>query len=296
VTDLDAFHAWVIRRGRSSITADSYRIQVRACLASRNLTDRLVSPELSPNTKRHCLAALRAWARFSQDAPLLAELADLRLPPPERVKEKRPLAEDALWQLIDAIEKNTALRPAERAALLILCKRGIRVGGVAALRREAIRKAVDDGVLIFKTKQRTMRYGTTVIQPELALLAGQPGRWAQVADLLCPTASEGNRVKAARRRLWELLRGAAERAGIPHAEVYPHRLRRTYATLYLDEVKGDITKLKDHMQWADIKTAATYVDHSRREELDQVAERMLARRRKPKRKAKPKRAEEEDQP
>jgi integrase len=79
-------------------------------------------------------------------------------------------------------------------------------------------------------------------------------------------------------RLYRLFGRLAEAAGIPPSELTPHRLRRTYAVHFLDGVGGDLEKLRQHMGWASIATAAQYVDHSRREELDAVAEQVARRR------------------
>jgi integrase len=70
----------------------------------------------------------------------------------------------------------------------------------------------------------------------------------------------------------------AARLGIE--DLYPHRLRRTYATEYLRALGPDSEapiKLQQHMQWASMTTAFMYVDHPRGAALDEVAVRMLKR-------------------
>ena len=68
------------------------------------------------------------------------------------------------------------------------------------------------------------------------------------------------------------------RAGI--YDLYPHRLRRTYAVQYLRALKGDpeaLMKLTQHMQWASMATAMEYVDHARGDELDAAAYKLFDR-------------------
>jgi integrase len=62
--------------------------------------------------------------------------------------------------------------------------------------------------------------------------------------------------------------------------VYPHRLRRTYATEYLRSMAGDpeaVVKLMQHMGWSNIATAMEYVNHQRGAELNAPAHRMFQR-------------------
>jgi site-specific recombinase XerD len=274
---LDAFHAWVLRRGRSETTADNYRWQVGRCLAAPRVSDRIRDGALSPNSRRLALAALRAWGRFREDGKLLAELDDIRVPPAERVSEKIPLERDDWWNLIDAVASSPALEEHERQALLLICKRGIRAGGVTSLRKDHVTAALRNGILVFESKKRTLRYGIDPIRAELEAIAALPGRWRTLADLLCPRGDESRRPSAARKHLWRLLRQVAGDAGIRPEDIYPHRLRHTYATEFLRQVGGDIEKLRKHMDWKDIKTAAGYAHHAKREELDQVAQQMMQR-------------------
>lgn len=272
--DLQPFHRWIRSRGRAAKTADDYTSQVRSAYACGNVTDRLLDDELAPNTRRLCMAALRAYGKYKKDRQLLELLDDMRLPPPENITEKQPLPPETWKALRDAIRDDDDLTEVERASLLLICRRGLRVGAVAALRREQIRQGIRDGVLVFQTKGRTLRYGVGPVREQLEVLDGVAGDWDRVAELLCPRAAPKTAVAAARRRLWSLMRDCGELVGLDDDELYPHRLRHTCATEFYKRTK-DIKALKDYMQWADIKTAARYVAHMEREELDRVAEELL---------------------
>lgn len=260
-----------------------YGGSVKSCLRDqRGLTARLIRDGLAPKSKRVNLAALRAWARFTKDADLAELLADLKLPPPHRVHEKRPLELEDWDRLIDAIDQLDAqvrLPMAERAAIEMICLRGFRVGDVCRLTRVAVRNGLHTGLLNYRGKgNRQITWTAKPFESQLEELLTERG-WTTVADLIAPDANRETRVRAARQRLARRFRRLARLADIPVDEMTPHRLRRTYAVHFLDQVGGDIEKLRQHMGWANINTAAQYVDHSRREELDRFAEEMARRRR-----------------
>jgi site-specific recombinase XerD len=269
---LDGFYDWLRQRGRSEETATKYRGQVKLARDSDRLTDRIVRDELAPNTRRFALASLRAWAKYTQDGALVAQLDDLKLPPPENVIDSQPLAPKQWRALRKHIAADVELAESERAALLMIARRGLRVGGVAALTRKALVAASNNGVLIFLTKGRTLRYGVGPVREQIQQLAAIGGKWTILADVITPNAAHHRQIRATCKRLWTLLSHQADAVGID--EMYPHRLRHTCATEFYKKTK-DIKALQEYMQWADIKTAARYVTHMRREELDQVAEEIL---------------------
>jgi integrase/recombinase XerD len=275
---IQRFSDWLIGRGRTEGTAELYAHNVAHCLADRRgLTGRLVRDGLAPKTKRTNLAALRAWAKYTKDTSLLETLDDLKLPPPERIHEKRPLTLDE-WDGVIAAVDELPFKEAEAAALMMICMRGFRVGDVCRLTKRAVREGVRTGLLNYRGKSgRQIEWTVAPFREHLDWFAAQKG-WRHAYDLIMPRSAERLRYKAARLRLYRLFGRLAEAAGIPPSELTPHRLRRTYAVHFLDGVGGDLEKLRQHMGWASIATAAQYVDHSRREELDAVAEQVARRR------------------
>ena len=280
--DLAAFAAWMVGRGRSPDTAAQYVGKIRACFADRRgLTGRLTGSSLAPKSRRQNLAALRAWARFAKDHELRERLDDLKMAPPERVLEKIPLTEDEWADMIEALtELDGQIDPVVHACLEMICLRGFRVGDVARLERAAVNQAARTGVLNYRAKGgRQLQWEAGAFMHCLEVLR-EHRRWSLVADLISPNAADTERRPrwhAARQRLQRSLPIVVEAAGLPVEEVTAHRLRRTYAVHYLEEVGGDIVKLQKHMGWASIQTASAYVDHSQRRELDEVAERMRQR-------------------
>lgn len=280
--DYKSFAAWMIGRGRSPDTAAQYVGKVRACFGDRRgITGRLTGTDLAPKSRRQNLAALRAWARFAKDHELRERLDDLKMAPPERVLEKIPLTEDEWGDMINALDElDGQLDPVVHASLEMICLRGFRVGDVARLERSAVNQAVRTGVLNYGAKGgRQLQWEAAPFMHCLEVFR-EHRRWDRLADLISPNAANTQRRPrwhAARQQLQRSLPLVVEAAGLPVDEVTAHRLRRTYAVHYLEEVGGDIVKLQKHMGWASIQTASAYVDHSQRRELDEVAERMRQR-------------------
>jgi integrase len=278
---LEEFRLWMISRGRAEGTAEQYFWCVRKCLEHKDgPLGRLVGRKLAPKTKRINKAALRAWAKFTEDADLLLLLEDLRLPPPERVTVKEPLTNEDWAAMSDAIE-NTDLDDVSKGVLTMICERGFRVSDVLRLKQNQVRRGVETGVLLYTGKGERQKDCLTESFAwclEAFLDAGKRiPNWDHVWTLMSPRAK--NPPRAARLKIQRYVKRVAEDAGLDPDEIYTHRLRRTIATEFYNETNS-IVALQKYMGWADIKTASNYVDHSEREELESIASRIRKRRKK----------------
>lgn len=277
MSDLAKFETWLRDRGRAESTAREYRRDIATCQRSNKRIHRKILDEsLSPKRRRRLLASLRAWAKFNNDRELLDVLSDIKLPPPRRVTEKSPLSREE-WEVVaDAIEAHDDIY--ERAVMLIMLDRGLRVSDVLRMRRDEIEEALDQGALYGVTKGgRRTRIAVDQIRPALEAFLESDRDWEIVAELISWRARDP--MIAARERISRALQDIGKAAGIDN--LHTHRLRRTYAVFFLKEMQGDpeaLVKLQQHMDWADLATAASYVDHARHEELDQVAARIGPRR------------------
>ncbi len=266
--NLEKFRTWLIERGRSDDTAELYALNLRSCAADPGgITHRLVAGELAPNTLRTNLAALRAWAKYTHDADFAQRLADIRLPPARRVKDKAPLGIDA-WRTVVRHLHTCPMRPeAMRHVLLIMAVRGLRAGDVLRIRRTEVVRALSTGKLGYEGKGRKrIEIPAAPIRPQLEALAQIRG-WERVRDLV----GTGTSRRALGRKVWRAALRTAKGCGI--AEMNPHRYRRTFATQFLGELAGDpnaIVKLQKYMGWESMTTAARYVDVVSQDELDQI--------------------------
>ena len=280
--ELERFRAWLVGRGRGSGTADLYVSDVRLALAEETMVAHLLSRDLAPKTKRHHLAALRAWARWRSDTALLAELADVKLPAPSRKLVRKPLLEAEWHALVAAIENDKALTAPMRATLLLMATRGFRCGDVLRLERAQVQKALAGSVLSFEAKGgRWVQFTVAPLREALGALL-EYGDWVRVDELISPGAEPARRRKLAWQTVSRRLRTVAARAGLTAADVHTHRLRRTYAVMFLREMKGDpeaLQKLQKQMQWANSATLFEYTDFISSDELDAVNDRLAEKRR-----------------
>lgn len=272
--NLDKFSLWLAERGRGEDTAAIYRSHLRNSAGSDGeiSTARLVG-RLSPNTKRGTLAALSAWAKFTKDPDLKERLENVRLPPARRVTAKLPL-EVADWKRYvrhlrtgKIPKRDELLRP----IMVIIAIRGLRKSDALRITKKEITTALATGKLSFEGKGgKRSEFAAAPIRAELEDLADRKGDWKYVRDLVSPTA------KSAANRIWTRMKALAKQIGIDG--VYPHRMRRTYATNFLAQLHGDpqaIIKLQKHMDWESLATAARYADAVDLGELDIVGGRMV---------------------
>jgi site-specific recombinase XerC len=278
--DLDGFRAFLARRGAAEATVRTYLSQI----AQPGGPERVRSRSLAPKSRRVVLGAWKSYGRFlsregdPEGARLLADLEDVKLPSAVRKTPQVPLPRPVFDALRTAIDEDEDLVPVERAALGIMISRGLRSIDVRRIRRQAVVTALKTGVLSFTAKgDKQLEFGVTnVYRPYLEILAEEFSGSGQkvVWEMIAPTASSAHKnIERALKRIAKKL--PLEDHGVDLEDVRLHILRRTYATLFFEAAGRDIVRLQSHMQWANIATAVNYVDHSRRAELDEVAEGMF---------------------
>jgi integrase len=266
--NLKKFRTWMLDRGRVEGTVDLYANNIRSCGGdATGITHRLVAGKLSPNSLRTNIAALRAWALFTKDGELSSTLNDMRLPPPRRVRAKLPLEAMEWRKVVRHLQSCEMANEAMRQVLLIVAIRGFRSGDVLRLRRTDVIRALDTGKLTYEGKGRKrLVFSATPIKAQLKALA-DIGGWNRVSDLI--SSSKIQRVIST--KVCRAAKRAAKTVGV--AEMNPHRFRHTFATRYLDELKGDpnaIVKLQKYMGWESMATAARYVDQVSQDQLDEI--------------------------
>lgn len=273
ITDknLREFRQWIVERGRSDDTATLYITNLMSCAAEpKGLTHRLVAGELAPNSLRTNLAALRAWARFSEDDRLLKRLADIRLPPARRVKTKLPLEMEQWKGVVRHLHTCRMSNEAMRHILLIIALRGLRSGDVLRMRRTEVVRSLATGKIAYEGKGRKrIEFSAEPIRAQLQALSEIP-RWERVRDLITVGNTESTG-RVLSKKVWRAARRTARKAGVP--EMNPHRFRHTFATNFLKLLKGDpnaIVKLQRYMAWESLNTAARYVDAVSQDELDVI--------------------------
>lgn len=273
-SELDRFESWLLRYGRGQDTADQYVRKVRLAFEHDDPLRKLVDKDLSPKYLRLIKSSLSAYADFSEDAELAADLKRMKLPPPKRRKEKVPLSEMEWRELRGEISEAVYLRHHEpiRAGLNMLVCRGFRVADMLRIKRNEVSDALRRGVLDCEGKGRK-RLRFTVADywaDSLETFDRNLSDWDRVEDLICPKASDATRRASSGKAISRALKRCGKRVGLDEEDVHPHLLRHTYATLFYNQVK-DPAKLQAHMQWDSIEVAMGYVNAGSVEELDSVA-------------------------
>lgn len=265
-----AFERHLRRFGVGEGTIVTYVRQVRLAHDTGDPLLRLTRDTLAPKSRHLVKAALSAYARFARDDQLAADLKAVRLPPSRRTAIKEPLS-DAAWRALhQEVEAGYELDPVV-ATIGVMERRGLRVGDVLRLRRDELERALDSGVLAHEVKGRKrIEFGVLpTYQRYLEVLHEAFPRGTARDTRVWQTLTSGTSDRAAAWLVASRLDDLAEEAGVE--DVYPHRLRRTYATWYYGRCGRDLEALRQHMQWASITTAQAYVDHDRRAELDKLA-------------------------
>jgi integrase len=281
---LEEYKGWLRRRGASDGTVKQYGYHAKRLLEGGDIIEVLTDRKLSPKYRRMCRAAASSFAKFRKDDVLLEELAEVRLPAAVRQQAKVPLSESAWRVLRGEIADADYITEPMRGTLGLIAARGLRRGDVLRLKRSEVSSALEKQVLSYLSKgERRLEFGVIPsFSSYLEILhdSFSGTRAKRVCDLVSKRGSVENRMEAAGGMVATALRKVAEavgpkRLGIKPDDLHPHQLRRTYASLYYEACGHDPMKLKQHMQWASIETAMGYVDHSRRDELDDIATQMM---------------------
>ena len=251
-----------------------YAKRLRSCLTDADPLAPLRGRKLSPNTKHQIKAALSAWAKYTDDGELRKRLEDFQLPPARRVAVREPLTKDQFKSFLAAMESDE-VSPPIRACLRLMALRGFRVGDLLRMTRKEAQRAVQTGTVTFVAKKgTTMQYALgTAFKSCFESLLARDG-WTTVAESVAPRSKKDVQASA-RRAVANAFKHVGQVAGLDPSVLHPHKLRRTYATFYLEAVGNNLEKLRAHMGWANVATAAKYVDHTQQKELDAVADTLI---------------------
>jgi integrase len=280
---LQAFRAWLHKRGRDR-SADQYSKIVRRWIEDpAKVEAAMLSGDYSPNYRRHLIACVRIYARFTGDGDLLLRLGDIRRPAPVPVEVREPLETDDWFNIRKSIDEASFLSNPTRFVCSLIALRGIRCGDVLRLTKHEIEQGLKTGILAYEGKgERRQQYNAEPLRLYLeGLLACRwPAKGKRVRNLVCPHSSEDNAQETAGREIRKAFDRIADESEMERGDLYAHRFRHTYATLFLQQMTGDpeaIFKLQQQMGWARLDTASNYLRRSRRTELDAIESALLSR-------------------
>jgi integrase/recombinase XerD len=269
-----------VERGTARNTLDSYARDLRRYaehlsragvteldqVAERHVSSFLVAlregsyggPPLAPASAARAVVAARGLHRFAYREGLTAVDAarEVRPPaPPKRLPKALPM--DDVLALLDASGADDAKGLRDRALLELLYSTGARISEAVGLDVDDVDAAARTVLLAGKGgKQRLVPIGRPALAAlDAYLVRARPGLVARGrgGSALFLNARGG---RLSRQSAWQVLREAAERAGIT-ATVSPHTLRHSFAT-HLLEGGADVRVVQELLGHASVTTTQIY--------------------------------------
>ena len=273
------FIEYQLDTGMSLSNAKDNAAMVQRVLKKKDPLAIFRSKRLKRNTKNKYRAALKHWARFTEDEQLLEQVSSPRIT--RAVKDHggrfrsriRGLSEadvDRLLRTIDA-HKDDPKHPWTWPTLTLLVKLGLRPEvDLAYIQREAVVDALKHGDELWIdskfSKERPVPVGG--VQDALEALIEIPN-WTFVADLISPQASEDTRVSSAYQAIYRKLKQVAEQAGLDASQVHPNRLRHSAAQRLYNLTK-DIMLVQQLLGHSNIETTMIYLNLSKSKEAGEA--------------------------
>ena len=253
--DLAAYHAWLTAQGRTLDTAREP--DVEAYVAWLNASGR------APASVARALVAVRTLHRFLADEGRAATdpAADVA-PPRVPAGLPKPLTEDEVLSLLDAVVGDEPVARRDRAILELLYGTGMRISELCGLSMAdldlpgALVRVFGKGA-----KERVVPVGRPARTALAAWLSPSgraafvPERWARRGDAEAVFLNQrGGRLS--RQGAWAIVHHYGSRAGLD-GRLSPHVLRHSCATHMLDH-GADIRVVQDLLGHASISTTQVY--------------------------------------
>lgn len=261
--DLSDFAAHVRTRGRNLGTANTE--DVRTYIAG------LSEAGLKPSTQARRLSALRQFHRFLQDEGVREDDPSAAIEAPKRTRPlPKVVGEQHMKKLIDAVSALTGPEGARLACIVeLLYASGLRISELVTMPFAAA--AGERRMLLVRGKGGKERLVPLGEPARVALKAylGERSNFLPIeskdrADrFLFP--SRGREGHLTRRRVGQLIKELALKAGLDPAKLSPHVLRHAFAS-HLVAHGADLRSVQQLLGHADISTTQIYT-HVQEERL-----------------------------
>jgi integrase/recombinase XerD len=259
--DLDAFRAWLGKRGTSLLAAT--RVDCDAWLAQQ------FRAKAKATSVARRLSTLRRFYRLQLEHGSVREDPTLRVKAPRKPRRlPKFVSERQVEALLAAPDVATQLGLRDRAMLETLYATGLRVSELVGLTHAQV--SLQTGVVRVLgkgSKERLVPLGeeaiawlTRYMKEARPKLAGE-----RRSDHVFLTPRHG---PLTRQAFWALIKRYAPRAGIAKASLSPHVLRHAFATHLLNH-GADLRVVQLLLGHADITTTTIYT-HVARERLKQL--------------------------
>ncbi|MGU3437452.1 site-specific tyrosine recombinase XerD [Actinomycetes bacterium M1A6_2h] len=216
-------------------------------------------PPLASSSAARTLIAVRGLHRFAvSEGVVVRDVAAGVKPPAPGRRLPKSLTVDDVFAVLDAAGGESADAPRglrDRALLELLYSTGARISEAVGLDVDDIDTESRSVLLRGKGgKDRVVPVGRPAIDAvDAYLVRGRPALIARGTPALMLNARGG---RLSRQSAWQVLRNAAERAGIA-ASVSPHTLRHSFATHLLDG-GADVRVVQELLGHASVTTTQIY--------------------------------------
>ncbi len=278
-----------VERGLSRATVTAYRADLRRYgdfLASRGKKDLASATRedvsdflstlssLATSSRTRILASVHSLHRFALDQGAVTVDVARRVRPPRQPRRlPQVLTVDEVRRLLEAASVGTGEDPVslrDRALLEFLYATGARVSEATGLDLPSL--DLDEKMVLLTgkgDKQRLVPVGSYACRAlEAYLRSGRPVLQKRSRHGLERSAvflnKRGRRLS--RQSVWEIIRTAADRAGIDKP-VHPHTLRHCFAT-HLLEGGADVRTVQELLGHASVTTTQIYTHISRNELIE----------------------------
>jgi integrase/recombinase XerD len=254
--DLRRYQAHLATVGRSSL-ADVDAADVTAFVVALREGDD-DHPPLAPSSTGRALVAVRGLHRFAvREGYVERDVArEVRPPPPARRLPKALPLDDVL-RLLDMPPTDGELALRDRALLELLYSTGARISEATGLDVDDIDAAQRTVLLDGKGgKQRLVPVGRPAVDAVGGYLVRARPKLAARGKSTPALFLNARGGRLSRQGAWQVLKAAAERAGIS-ADVSPHTLRHSFAT-HLLEGGADVRVVQELLGHASVTTTQVY--------------------------------------
>ncbi|MFM2073011.1 MAG: site-specific tyrosine recombinase XerD [Actinomycetota bacterium] len=277
---VEEFLSWMLtERGRSRNTLAAYRRDLCAyCtwLAAKKIDILTVETseiadylgrrrsEAAPSSVARQLAAIRMLHRFLSEESIrvddpTGDLEGIHVP----AGLPKPLAEDEVTSLLDAVVGTDPVSLRDRAMLEFLYATGARISEVVGLSVGDISVEHCSARLFGKgAKERLVPVGRTAISAYSDWMGASgrphlvPARWARRGDADAVFLNQRG-ARLTRQSAWAVVRSYGTRAGIAADRLSPHVLRHSCATHLLDH-GADLRVVQELLGHASVSTTQVY--------------------------------------
>lgn len=287
---VEEFLTWMLtERGRSRNTLAAYRRDLGAyCnwMAGRGIGIGIVTSadiaaylarrrtEAAPSSVARQLAAIRMLHRFLAEEGLRSDdptgdLEGIRVP----AGLPKPLAEDEVISLLDAVVGGDPVSLRDRALLEFLYATGARISEVVGLSVGDVSVEQRSARLFGKgAKERLVPVGRTALAAYEQWMGPsgrhhlEPARWARRGDADAVFLNRRG-ARLTRQSAWAVVRTHGMRAGIAPGRLSPHVLRHSCATHLLDH-GADLRVVQELLGHASVSTTQGYTKVSNERLVD----------------------------